>query len=98
MRTDLQKFSVHEVLKLANLRMERWQALQLHRLTHLAGTRQLTAEEQKILDLLLEIHNDLGMKKTQAIAEAIHRGILPPLNDSYWSGSPRRKLLPRKIK
>jgi hypothetical protein len=88
--------SDHEVMNLANLRMEKWQALQMHRLIHQAGTRQLSSEEQKILDTLLEIHNELGSKKATAIAEAIRRGLLPPANDRYWNPPPRRKLTPKK--
>ncbi len=90
--------SNHEVMRLANLRMEKWQALQMHRLIHQAGTRQLTAEEQKILDTLLEIHNELGIKKAQAIAEATRRGLVPPANDAYWTRSLRRKLTTRRKK
>ncbi len=93
---NLLLMSDQEVMKLANLRMEKWQALQMHRLSHLAGTRTLTPEEQKILDALLEIHNTLGIKKALGIAEAIRRGLLPPTNDPYWS-APRRKLSPRKM-
>lgn len=90
--------SDQEVMNLANLRMDKWQALQMHRLIHQAGARQLTSEEQKILDTLLEIHNELGSKKAKAIAEAIRRGLLPPANDPYWIPPPRRKLTPKKKK
>jgi len=75
-------------MNLTNVRMEKWQALQMHRLIHQAGALQLSSEEQKILDTLLEIHNELGIKKAQAIAEAIRRGLLPPRNDPYWNASP----------
>jgi preprotein translocase subunit Sec63 len=64
-----------EVMQLANLRMEKWQALQMHRLIHQAGVRQLSSEEQKILDTLLEIHNEIALRKARGIAEAIHRGL-----------------------
>src|SRR5574341_1509508 len=74
---DWHIISDQEIMDLANLRMEKWQALQMHRLIHQAGARQLSSEEQKILDTLLEIHNELGIKKAQAIAEAIRRGLLP---------------------
>jgi hypothetical protein len=90
--------SDQEVMNLANLRMEKWQALQMHRLIHQAGARQLTLGEQKILDTLLEIHNELGIKKAHAIAEAIRRGLLPATNDPYWNPPPRRKLTPKKKK
>jgi hypothetical protein len=96
--TNLRVLSDTEVMKIANLLMEKWQALQMHRLIHRAGLRELTVEERKILDTLLEIHNSVGMKRTQGIAEAMRRGLLPPINDSYWSGSPRQKLSPRKKK
>ncbi len=95
---DWHIMSDQEVMNLANLRMEKWQALQMHRLIHQAGARQLTSEEQKILDALLEIHNELGIKKAQAIVEAIRRGLLPPTNAPYWSPFPRRKLTPKKKK
>jgi len=96
-RAYLRTISDQEVIKLANSRMEKWQALQMHRLIHLAGTRTPTPEEQKIIDALLEIHNELGIKKALGIAEAIRRGLLPPASDLYWS-APRRKLSPRKLK
>jgi hypothetical protein len=47
-----------EIMNLANLRMEKWQALQMYRLIHQAGVRQLSSEEQKILDTLLERHKN----------------------------------------
>lgn len=99
MRTlDLRMLSDSKVMETSNLRMEKWQALQMHRLNHLAGMRQLSSDEEKILGALLKIHNEIGIKKAKGIAEAIRRGLLPPANDPYWSASPRRKLLPRKKK
>jgi hypothetical protein len=95
---DLRALSDQEVMRLANLRMEKWQALQMHRLIHLAGARELTSEEQKVLDTLLEIHNEIGIKKALGISEAIRRGLLPPMSDPYWNAPPRRKLMPRKKK
>ncbi len=94
--TNLRALSDSEVMKAANLRMEKWQALQMHRLIHQAGIRELTVEEKKILDTLLEIHNSTGIKRTQGIAEAMRRGLLPPINDPFGAGQPRRKLLPRE--
>ena len=94
--TNWRALSDSEVMKAANLRMEKWQTLQMHRLIHRAGIRELTAEEKKILDTLLEIHNSVGMRRTQGIAEAMRRGLLPPINDPFWAGQPRHKLLPRK--
>ncbi len=96
--TDFHNLSEERLMELVNARMKRALALQMHRLIHLGGARQLSEEEHKLLDILLEIHNDIGIKKTQAIGEAIRRGLLPPLHDSYWTGSLRRKLAPRKNK
>jgi len=83
------------VMQLANLRMEKRQALQRHRLIHQAGARQLSAKELKILDTLLEIHNEIGLRKAQGLAEAIRRGLLPLMNDALCSATLRR-LMPKK--
>lgn len=90
------ELSDESLMQLANARMQRSQALQMHRLIHLAGARKLSGEENKLLDTLLEIHNEVGIKKAQAISEAIRRGLLPPLSDQYWSSPSRRKFYPRK--
>jgi hypothetical protein len=95
-QNKLAALSDQEVMRLANLRMEKWQALQMHRLIHQAGAREITPEEQKILDTLLEIHNEIGTRKALGISEAIRRGLLPPMSDPYWNAPPRRKLMPRK--
>jgi len=95
--TIITQNSDQEVMRAANARMEKWQALQMHRLIHQAGARQLSFEEQKILDTLLEIHNEVARRKAQGIAEAIRRGLLPPMNDAFWS-APRRQLMPKKKK
>lgn len=92
----LTQSSDQEVMQAANARMEKWQALQMHRLIHQAGARQLSSEEQKILDTLLEIHNETARRKAHGIAEAIHRGLLPPMNHAFWSSARGRNLTPRK--
>jgi len=94
---NLTQNSDQEVMRAANTRMEKWRALQMHRLIHQAGARQLSFEEQKILDTLLEIQNEIALRKARGIAEAIHRGLLPPMNDAFWSAA-RRQLMPRKKK
>ncbi len=88
-------FSDEEIMRFANARMAQWQAQQMHRLIHTAGTRKLTIEEEKILNTLLEIYNETCLKKAQGIAEAIRRGLLPSMTDKYWSKPNRRKLSPR---
>lgn len=87
--------SDEEVMQFANARMIRWQAQQMNRLIHAAGSRELTSEEQRILDTLLEIYNETCLKKARGIAEAVRRGLLPPMTDKYWSKPNRRKLSPR---
>lgn len=91
----LKRKSDGEVMAMANLRMEKWQAQQMHRLIHLAGKRALTEGEEKLLNTLLEIHNEVGIKKADAINEAIRRRLLPPHDDRYWKVPNRRKLSPQ---
>lgn len=88
-------FSDEEIMQFANATMAQWQAQQMHRLIHAAGSRTLTNEEEKILDTLLEIYNETCLKKARGIAEAIRRGLLPPMTDKYWSKPNRRKLSAR---
>ena len=94
-RASSAAFSNEEIVQFANARMERWQAQQMHRLIHIAGTRKLAIEEEKILNTLLEIYNETCLKKARGIAEAIRRGLLPPMTDKYWSKPNRQKLSPR---
>lgn len=94
--TNFRSLSDEDLMKLTNARMQRSHALQMHRLIHSAGARELSIEENKLLDTLLEIHNEVGIKKAQAIREAIQRGLLPPIEDEYWNSPSRRKFSPRK--
>lgn len=94
-RTRGASFSDEEIMQFANARMAQWQATQMQRLIHAAGARTLTNEEEKILDTLLEIYNEVALKKARGIAEAVRRELLPPMTDKYWSKPNRRKLSPR---
>jgi hypothetical protein len=64
-----------EVLRLATMRMPTWQNRRLHELLEHQREGQLTAEEQVELTHLLRLHDSALLLKSEAMVEAVRRGL-----------------------
>jgi hypothetical protein len=64
-----------EVLQLATMQMPTWQNRRLHELLEQQREGQLTAEEQVELTHLLRLHDSALLLKSEAMVEAVHRGL-----------------------
>ena len=68
-----------EVLALAQVQMPSQQG---HRLDHLLtkrGEQTITAQEQAELLALMHVYQQLWVRQSEALAEAVHRGLRAPL-------------------
>jgi hypothetical protein len=64
-----------EVLRLATMRMPTWQSRRLHELLEHQREGQLTTEEQVELAHLLRLHDRALLLKSEAMVEAVRRGL-----------------------
>jgi predicted HTH domain antitoxin len=64
-----------EVLRLATMQMPTWQNRRLHELLEHQREGQLTTEEQVELDHLLRLHDSALLLKSEAMVEAVRRGL-----------------------
>ena len=64
-----------EVLRLATMQMPPWQSRRFHELLEHQREGQLTAEEQVELAHLLRLHDSALLLKSEAMVEAVRRGL-----------------------
>lgn len=67
------------VLILTKLRMDAKQGERLSKLVEQQRTRALSPSEQAELVALMQIYNKLWIRQSEALAEAVHRGLRSPL-------------------
>lgn len=67
-----------EVLRLSNLQMPTWQSRRLHELLDKQQAGQLTSEEQPELEHLLRLNDSALLLKSEALVEAVRRGLRDP--------------------
>ena len=68
-----------EVLALAHVKMNERQAAELNRLLVIQREGTLSESEQRSLEALMQVYNQLLIRQSEALAEAVKRGIHPPL-------------------
>ena len=68
-----------EVLTLAQVQMAPQQGHRLDQLLAKQGEGTLTAQEQTELLALMQMYQQLWMRQSEALAEAVHRGLHPLL-------------------
>lgn len=68
-----------EVLELTKIQMDEAQALQLNRLLDMQQEGVLQEFDRPSLMALMQIYNQLWIRQSEALAEAVKRGIHPPL-------------------
>jgi hypothetical protein len=68
-----------QVLALSNIMMSQAQQDKLNSLLEQQSESQLDGNAQKELDNLIELHNRLLMRKSEALAVAVQRGLRRPL-------------------
>jgi hypothetical protein len=71
-----------QVLALSNLMMSQEQQEKLNALLERQSERKIDSTAQKELDTLMLIHNRLLLRKSEAVAVAVQRGLRPPLRKS----------------
>jgi hypothetical protein len=76
----IEKLSDEEVLKLANLQMESSQGKRLSRLLAQQNAGQLNKAEELELIALFQVNQEGMLRKAQALAEAVRRGLREPLS------------------
>jgi hypothetical protein len=64
-----------EVLRLSNLQMPTWQSRRLQELLEKQQEGELTAEEPSELGHLLRLNDSALLLKSEAMVEAVHRGL-----------------------
>ncbi|MFQ5797003.1 MAG: UPF0175 family protein [Candidatus Bipolaricaulia bacterium] len=72
------EFSDAEVLRLSNLQMPAWQSQRLHELLDKQRESELTADEQSELEHLLQLNDSALLLKSEAVVEAVRRGLREP--------------------
>jgi len=73
------ELSDKEVLKLTRLEMPPAQDRRLSRLLHRQQAGKLTAGERAELAALMQVYQELLLRKAQALREAVSRGLREPL-------------------
>ena len=68
-----------EVLALAQVQMAPQQGHRLDQLLAKQGEAPLTAQEQTEILALMQIYQQLWVRQSEALAEAVHRGLRAPL-------------------
>lgn len=76
----IEKLSDEELLKLANLQMEPAQGKRLSRLLARQKAEQLSKAEELELTALFQVNQEGMLRKAQALAEAVRRGLREPLS------------------
>jgi hypothetical protein len=69
-----------EVIAMADLRLTPEDDARLSELLDLNGEGALTAKQRRELDALMKIHNEALLRKAQGWAEAVRRGLRPPIS------------------
>ena len=68
-----------EILVLAQVQMAPQQGQRLDQLLTKQGEETLTEHEQAELLALMQAYHQLWLRQSEALAEAVHRGLRPPL-------------------
>jgi hypothetical protein len=68
-----------ELLALSNVQMESEQGRQLDELLSQQSSGTITREGQRTLIALMQIYHQFWLRQSFALAEAVRRGLLPPL-------------------
>ena len=68
-----------EILALAQVQMAPQQGQRLDQLLTKQGEETLTEHEQAELLALMQVYHQLWLRQSEALAEAVHRGLRPPL-------------------
>ena len=71
-----------QVLKLADRMLSEEQQAELDELLGKNSEGQLDEDEKLRLDVLMDIHNQVLLRKSEAIAIAVERGLRPPLSNN----------------
>lgn len=77
---DVEKLSDSEVLALAELKMPDEQQKVLHKLLEKNGEGELTEDETKQLDAMMEVYEVATLRKSQALRVAVQRGLIESLS------------------
>jgi hypothetical protein len=77
---EVEKLSDTEVIALAELKMPVKQQKVLHKLLAKNGEGELTTEEKKQLDEMMEDYEIALLRKSQAMRVAVERGLMKPLS------------------
>jgi hypothetical protein len=77
---EVEKLSDTEVIALAELKMPVKQQKVLHKLLAKNGEGELTTEEKKQLDEMMEDYEIALLRKSQALCVAVERGLMKPLS------------------
>ena len=77
---EVEKLSDAEVLALTELQMSPSQQTLMDEFQEKNGEGQLTNDEKKQFDALMEIYEDALLRKAQAFRVAVERGLIPPLS------------------
>lgn len=79
MEQPVSSLSDEEVLALTTLQMGVSEGRQLNRLLDMQQAGTLTDDNHRSLMALMQIYNQLWIRQAEALAEAVKRGIHPPL-------------------
>lgn len=79
MEQPVSSLSDEEVLALTTLQMGVSEGRQLNRLLDMQQAGTLTEDNHRSLMALMQIYNQLWIRQAEALAEAVKRGIHPPL-------------------
>ena len=71
--------SDQQVLALTTIQMKSVQSIRLNELLARQQDEQLNSEEQSELTALMEIYNRLWIRQSEALAEAVRRGLRQPI-------------------
>ncbi len=77
---DVEKFSDSEILALTELQMSPAQQKLMDKFQEKNGEGELTDDEKRQFDALMEIYEDALLRKAQALRVAVERGLIPPLS------------------
>lgn len=80
MAADIATLSDDQVLTLAEAQMDQQQGEQLAQLQIQQREEMLSSAEKQTLLCLMQQYNELWVRKSQALALAVQRGLLPPLS------------------
>ena len=72
--------SDEEILALAKVQMDELQGGRMGKLLEKQRESELDEEERRSLKMLLQIYNKLWVRQSEALVEAVKRGIHPPLS------------------